>query len=55
MPEIAVADPAATPRQSQRASTTPVSWVGAALTAGVSALVALIALIISNDLLHIPV
>ena len=30
-------------------------WVGAALTAGVSALVALIALIISNDLLHIPV
>lgn len=30
-------------------------WVGAALTAGISALAAFIALIISNDLLHIPV
>jgi len=30
-------------------------WVGAALAAGISALVAFIALIISNDLLHIPV
>ena len=30
-------------------------WVGTALTAGISALAAFIALIISNDLLHIPV
>jgi len=30
-------------------------WVGTGLTAGISALAAFIALIISNDLLHIPV
>ena len=56
IPETAVADPVATPRRSQRgAIDTARFWVGAALTAGISALVALIALIITNDLLHIPV
>jgi Family of unknown function (DUF6069) len=56
IPETAVADPVATPRQSQRGGIdTARFWVGAALTAGISALVALIALIITNDLLHIPV
>ena len=56
IPETAVADPLAPPRQSQRGGIdTARFWVGAALTAGISALVALIALIITNDLLHIPV
>ncbi len=56
IPETAVADPVATPRQSQRGGIdTARFWVGAALTAGISALVALIALIITNDLLHVPV
>jgi hypothetical protein len=55
IPGAAVADPVA-PRQSQRGGIdTARFWVGAALTAGISALVALIALIITNDLLHIPV
>ena len=56
IPETAVADRDATPRESRNGRIdTARFWVGAALTAGISALVALIALIITNDLLHIPV
>ena len=56
IPETAVADRDATPRESRNGRIdTARFWAGAALTAGISALVALIALIITNDLLHIPV
>lgn len=56
IPETAVADRDAAPRESRNGRIdTARFWMGAALTAGISALVALIALIITNDLLHIPV
>jgi len=56
IPETAVADRDAAPRESRNGRIdTARFWVGAALTAGISAMVALIALIITNDLLHIPV
>ena len=55
IPETAVADRDAAPRESRNGRIdTARFWVGAALTAGISAMVALIALIITNDLLHIP-
>jgi uncharacterized membrane protein YhaH (DUF805 family) len=56
IPETGVADRDAAPRESRNGRIdTARFWVGAALTAGISAMVALIALIITNDLLHIPV
>jgi hypothetical protein len=55
-PEPGITEPGDAPRQSRNGHIdTARFWVGAALTAGISALVALIALIITNDLLHIPV
>ena len=51
-----VAEPAtAAPYEPERPIDTARFWVGTGLTAGISALAAFIALIISDDLLHIPV